>query len=380
MSRRDPRLASKMSVTQTRNALAAAAVAASRTSIPESSGGGGGTGDVTGPSGSMDDTIALFDGVTGKQIKDSTKTLSDLPGFLGLATVTYVDDQDTANSAADQAYADGVAATAESNANSYTDSEVAANSVTDQAYTDSEISSAIAGLASIYASLGVIKGVQQFTANGTYTPTAGTKSFLVLGVGSGGGGGGVGSSAAAANTRIGGGRGGAGELRAAAFAVNVASYTVTVGAVGSGGAAGNNNGSDGGDVILNDGTTDIFVCKGGAGGTGSPGNTNGSTGANGTGGTGGIELSGLLVSGGSFPNFAGTAAGAYNLLFGAAIPSVTNATSDSTGSLVLSSGATGSSGIGRGSGASGGWHWNGSVATFGGGIGSRGYILILEFA
>ena len=39
--------------------------------------GGGGTGDVVGPSSSVDNRIVLFDGITGKLIKDSGKLLSD---------------------------------------------------------------------------------------------------------------------------------------------------------------------------------------------------------------------------------------------------------------------------------------------------------------
>lgn len=40
--------------------------------------GGGGTGDVTGPASSVDNDIAVFDGVTGKIIKDGGKTIAQI--------------------------------------------------------------------------------------------------------------------------------------------------------------------------------------------------------------------------------------------------------------------------------------------------------------
>lgn len=54
-------------------------------------GGGGGTGDVIGPASATDNAIALFNGVTGKVIKDSTVLLSSLapllsPAFTGIPT------------------------------------------------------------------------------------------------------------------------------------------------------------------------------------------------------------------------------------------------------------------------------------------------------
>lgn len=323
--------ASKMSVLQTQMALASAALGASRVSVPSSGGGGGG------------------------------------------ASESYVDAGDAATL---------------SSAKGYTDSEIAGLGVVYQPL-DGDLTDIAAlvttpfgrSLLELTAAVNgwKLKGVQFFTSNGTYTPTSGTTNFLAFGVGSAGGGGGVGSTAAPANTRIGGGRGGAGELRMGVFDVSVGSYDITVGATGTGGAAGNNDGVAGGNTIINDGTTDIFICVGGGAGGGSPGNSNGSAGAVGTGGTGGIELAALIVSGGSFPSFSSTAYGQYNVLFGSPVSPVANSTSDSSGALVLSSGATGSGGLGRGSAGGGGWHWNGSTSTFAGGSGSRGLVLIVEF-
>lgn len=53
-----------------------------------SSGGGGGTGDVTGPGSSVNNAIVRFDGSTGKIIKNSTVTLSDLGNASGFGTVS----------------------------------------------------------------------------------------------------------------------------------------------------------------------------------------------------------------------------------------------------------------------------------------------------
>jgi hypothetical protein len=39
---------------------------------------GGGSGDVSGPSSALDNDLVLFDGTTGKLIKDSGKTISDI--------------------------------------------------------------------------------------------------------------------------------------------------------------------------------------------------------------------------------------------------------------------------------------------------------------
>lgn len=51
--------------------------------------GSGGTGDVVGPSSSVDDRLATFDGTTGKLIQDSGSKISDLqPATNGLSTAT----------------------------------------------------------------------------------------------------------------------------------------------------------------------------------------------------------------------------------------------------------------------------------------------------
>lgn len=54
-----------------------------------SSGGGGGTGDVNGPASSINNDIVLFDGVTGKLIKDSGYQISDLLIFQKIEPLVY---------------------------------------------------------------------------------------------------------------------------------------------------------------------------------------------------------------------------------------------------------------------------------------------------
>jgi len=63
----------------------------------------GGTGDVVGPSGSTDDDIALFNGATGKILKDSGKKIADLQLALGF-TAENVSNKKTALSASDDYY------------------------------------------------------------------------------------------------------------------------------------------------------------------------------------------------------------------------------------------------------------------------------------
>lgn len=234
-------------------------------------------------------------------------------------------------------------------------------------------------LNSTFAGLGVLKGVQQLTASGTITFAAGTKTALIFGIGGGGSGGGVGSTAAPANTRRGGGRGGCGECRAIALSINTAlTYTATVGAGGAAPAAGNNSGNPGADTKINNGTSDVFVCKGGLGGAGSPGDTNGSAGAVGTGGTGGVAW-GTAIAGGSIPSDTGAVMGSCNTFFGLLSASVATMLDTSAGTVAASAGNSGTSPDAPGNSGSGGWHFNGSVATFAGGVGRSGAIRIFEF-
>jgi hypothetical protein len=121
------------------------------------------------------------------------------------------------------------------------------------------------------SSSGQLIGVQRITATGagTYTPTAGTASIVVEGLGGGGGGGGV-SSPGSSNIALARAGQGAGWFRKRLTA-NFSGASYVVGAKGTGGAAGNNAGTDGADTTFTDtaGSPTTYTAGGGKGGTGS---------------------------------------------------------------------------------------------------------------
>lgn len=88
--------------------IAAEAAAIIDAELLVNAGGGGGGGDVVGPAGAVDSRIALFDGVTGKLIKDSGSTVASvistaiLSGYLLQSSVimTEADIIATSNTAA----------------------------------------------------------------------------------------------------------------------------------------------------------------------------------------------------------------------------------------------------------------------------------------
>jgi len=111
---------------------------------------------------------------------------------------------------------------------------------------------------------GRLIGVQRITATGTYTPTAGTNSVIVRLVGGGGGGGGVAATGASTGAAAaGGGSGAYAEVRLTSAFSGV---TVTIGALGSGAAAGANQGATGGQSTFGS----LITCPGGIGGVGAP--------------------------------------------------------------------------------------------------------------
>lgn len=94
----------------------------------------------------------------------------------------------------------------------------------------------------------------------TFTPDSKTRSMWIRLVGGGGGGGGC--NATAGNF---GGAGGSGAYLEEFFPTILASYTYTVGALGTGGAAGANAGSDGGNSTFVAGAI-TYTAAGGQGG------------------------------------------------------------------------------------------------------------------
>ena len=158
--------------------------------------------------------------------------------------------------------------------------------------------------------------IQTFTSSGTYTPSTGATKALMYCTGGGGGAGSVdgqGSGTAAAST------GGSGGGTAVKLVTSLAaSYTVTIGAGGNGGASGNNDGNDGANSTVTDGASFTLTGSGGSAGTGHLGSSSnniqeGTLGAGGSGGDfiihGGDssaaitiagEIASLSQSGGSF--------------------------------------------------------------------------------
>lgn len=99
----------------------------------------------------------------------------------------------------------------------------------------------------------------------TYTTPANVRAIYVECVGGGGGGGGV--DGQGAGTGAGAAGGGGGGYVAKLITSPSASYTYTTGAGGTGGAAGANNGTTGGNTTFTDGTLTL-TADGGIGGTG----------------------------------------------------------------------------------------------------------------
>jgi hypothetical protein len=211
---------------------------------------------------------------------------------------------------------------------------------------------------------GRLLGIQRFTANGTYTPTPGTRFIIVTGVG--GGGGGAGSAATVFNgTSIGGcGSGGAGGR--GLFTTGFAGAAVTIGAGGAGGGVGGAGG--------NGGTTSLGALisfPGGVGGSasaasssplaGGNGNTPGPTGANlyaHPGGSGGMSQA--LDGSSSYGAFGGTS------IFG-------------PGAAARSVNVNGAPGVAPGSGASGTACYNNGAGVVGA-AGADGLLLIEEYS
>jgi hypothetical protein len=107
---------------------------------------------------------------------------------------------------------------------------------------------------------GRLIGIQILTASGTYTPTSGTGSVIVLGVGGGASGGASGATTASSAAAASGG--GSGTYGCARFTSGFSGVTVTIGAGGAAPSAGTNNGAVGGTTSFGA----LLVCPGGTAG------------------------------------------------------------------------------------------------------------------
>lgn len=208
--------------------------------------------------------------------------------------------------------------------------------------------------------------VQQFTASGTYTPTAGMVSAVIECVGGGGGGGG---STGNASFLTAGGSGGTGAYSAKAVtAADVgASKAVTIGAAGAG--TSNANGSAGGDTSVGV----LCVAKGGSGGGLGSSGAFGAAGAGGlaSGGTGDVKFDG--VSGNSGPS--------NNTASGVTQPGASGPASRfgaGGGSVVAAVGGAVSGASGKSGGGGGGGMSNFVATNTAGGAGGAGAVVITE--
>lgn len=222
-----------------------------------------------------------------------------------------------------------------------------------------------------------VLGVQRFTTTGsnTYTPTSGTKYARFTMVGAGGGSGGC--AATTANIAISGAGGGGGTIVFLLTAAQIgSSLSLTVGAGGTGGTAGNNAGANGGSTSI---TSPNWAALGGSGGAGSAAGTaisrvganGGATATNtgtlirsssGNGGSNGYGTAGTFVVGG----FGG--ASGLSMGMGGLAVSVTAISATSTSTATV--------GVGGGAGGSVSFGTNGTVA---GTAGANGIIIVEEF-
>lgn len=210
---------------------------------------------------------------------------------------------------------------------------------------------------------------QTFSATGTYTPTANMAHCIIECWGGGGGGGGSAGTGASNQSSAGGGGAGAYARTYSTAAAIGASKAVTIGAAGTGGAAGNNAGVAGGSTSVGV----LCIAPGGSGGGGTGGSSGASGGTGGTGATGDVVGSGMngfsAVGGATFVTigFAGGAGGSSSIGGGGASPNITGA-----------GGFNGNAASGWGAGGSGGSSFN-SATTASGGNGSQGLVVITEF-
>lgn len=208
--------------------------------------------------------------------------------------------------------------------------------------------------------------IQEFTADGTYTPTSGMVYCIVEAVGAGGGGGGVVSSTASTINGAGGGGSGSYSRSVLTAAQVGTSLAVDIGALGTGGTAGNNNGVAGAATTL--GST-IVVANGGSGGTGAAAGGGAAGGAAGTLGTGTMRVVGQIGATGATSSIITTSPRVFGGEGGRSF------FSPGARSVISSAGAA-ATGYGGGGGGASSVNADGDKA---GGNGAPGYIVITEF-
>ncbi len=323
-----------------------------------------GTGDLNGPASSTDNHVALFDGITGKLLKEGPDiadlatdsdlstglaTKQDALGFtpvpntrtvnghalsvdvtvsksdVGLGNVDNTSDTNKPVSTAQQTAIDGKVDDTAYDATSWNGvtnvapsknavrdkveslvipvaSDTAYDATTWNGNTDVPTKNAIRDKLETMSSA----DIQEFSASGTWTKPSGKKMAKIVLIGAGGGGGGGSRGATSPVTGGAGGNGGAYLEIDVPIDMLGATETVTIGAGGGGGAGrtGSNGagttGTTGGDTSF--GTTALFKAKGGGGGGAGQ---NGSNSAVGT--VGVVEVGGIASDAGTYAQAIGRA-------------------------------------------------------------------------
>lgn len=228
------------------------------------------------------------------------------------------------------------------------------------------------------ASPGRLIGRQVITATGagTYTPTAGTASIVIQMVGAGGGGAGVAQPTGSNGSR--GASGGGGAYLEKRLTADFSGASYSVGAKGTGGSAGLNNGNNGGNTTFTDtaGSPTTYTAGGGTGGAALAAAAAASVADRTAGGTatnGDINVAGGyappgIVIGSTGGGFSG-AGGASHLSPGAPPIRLNTANSSVAGANAGGYGGGGSAAYAQGTGAA-----------QAGGDGSDGIIIIWEYS
>lgn len=233
-------------------------------------------------------------------------------------------------------------------------------------YLKSNGSGAAPSWATLTSSGALIRAPQVYTSGTSYTTPATCNNILVELIGGGGGGGSANQGYNPANASARGGGGGNSVYGAKYVAVTPSTtYTIAIGAAGTGGASGSNNGTAGGTTSITIGATTYSVSGGGGGSFGlntAGGTTQGAVGSSGTGTNTDYTISGTAAS--AF--FGGSCKTPYSENVGGNI-------------IYYASLTDGNRGIGYGAGGGGGFIGSYSPITYGGGNGQAGIIRIWEY-
>jgi len=217
---------------------------------------------------------------------------------------------------------------------------------------------------------GTLLNRQIITANGTYTPTFGTKKVVLKMVGGGAGGGGAGPSPTGGRGTVAGGGASGVYIEKTITGAPIVGGAVVIGAGGNGGA--DATGDTGGDTTITINAT-VYTAKGGLGGK-SGGNDLGPP---------SVTLGGDIQGGSSAADFFKADVGGLGVFAGNVGGNISVGGNGGSGALGTGGRGgeitVGSTGIGYGSGGGGGATWQDATAR-NGGSGAAGVVILDEYA